>query len=175
MNENLAGALRDIHEIDPVSWWPPALGWWLVAILIIGLLIVLIPILRRVRRGDPALRARWQRDAAHHLRRLRRELGADNTKLVATELSELMRRIAIARCGRAACAGLSGSHWLDWLDAHDPVGFAWSNCREQLLLAPYAPPGRATDTALLRNMLDAALAWTHPGHLRCPTGGDRDV
>ena len=32
--------LRDIHLPEPVSWWPPALGWWLVAMTVMTLLIV---------------------------------------------------------------------------------------------------------------------------------------
>lgn len=27
--------LRDIHPPDPISWWPPAPGWWLVATILI--------------------------------------------------------------------------------------------------------------------------------------------
>ena len=30
--------LRGYHPPDPVSWWPPAPGWWLLALLILGLL-----------------------------------------------------------------------------------------------------------------------------------------
>lgn len=29
--------LRDIHLPDPIGWWPPAPGWWIVAILAITL------------------------------------------------------------------------------------------------------------------------------------------
>ena len=29
--------LRDLHMPDPISWWPPAFGWWMVmGLLIIG-------------------------------------------------------------------------------------------------------------------------------------------
>ena len=30
--------LRDIHGIQSVPWWPPAIGWWLIAAAIVGLL-----------------------------------------------------------------------------------------------------------------------------------------
>ena len=22
--------LRDVHMPDPISWWPPAFGWWMI-------------------------------------------------------------------------------------------------------------------------------------------------
>ncbi|WP_293815084.1 DUF4381 family protein, partial [Thiolapillus sp.] len=30
--------MRDIHELkmDQVSWWPPAIGWWLLAAAVLG-------------------------------------------------------------------------------------------------------------------------------------------
>lgn len=34
--------LRDIHTPDPISWWPLAPGWWILAGLIILGLIVLV-------------------------------------------------------------------------------------------------------------------------------------
>lgn len=38
MNEQIADALnqlRDIHEPLAPSWWPPAIGWWLLVICIV--------------------------------------------------------------------------------------------------------------------------------------------
>ena len=64
---------------------------------------------------------------------------------LAGELSELLRRIAIARLGRARAAGLSGERWLAWLQEHDPAGFAWTQLGQPLLTLPYAPPGSSQD------------------------------
>ena len=30
--------LRDIHLPEPISWWPPAPGWWILALLLISAL-----------------------------------------------------------------------------------------------------------------------------------------
>ena len=31
---NLLSQLKDIHQPTPVSWWPPAIGWYLLVIVI---------------------------------------------------------------------------------------------------------------------------------------------
>jgi len=39
MNPDLLALLRDIHSAPPVSWWPPAPGWWVVAALVLAALV----------------------------------------------------------------------------------------------------------------------------------------
>ncbi len=38
MNPDLLAQLKDIHSAPTVSWWPPAPGWWLLALLVFTLL-----------------------------------------------------------------------------------------------------------------------------------------
>ena len=89
--------LRDIRGIDPAPWWPPAPGWWLI---LFGILLsaMLVWWWLQQRRLYPL--GRWQKDARRRLLQLKRRLQSAPTKEVASELSELLRRIAIARCGR---------------------------------------------------------------------------
>ncbi|MEJ2622887.1 MAG: DUF4381 domain-containing protein, partial [Candidatus Thiodiazotropha sp.] len=114
--------LRDIRGIDSVSWWPPAPGWWL---LLIGLaiLILLAWWITRRRRLYPL--GRWQQDARRHLMTLKGRIKREPAKPVASDLSELLRRIAIARCGRCFIASLTDEAWLDWLQRNDSSGFPW--------------------------------------------------
>ncbi|MCF7990715.1 MAG: DUF4381 domain-containing protein [Thiohalocapsa sp.] len=158
-----ASQLRDIHDALGTPWWPLAPGWWLLlgAAALLSLLIwrfrpnwrLHLPI-PFVTLGD------WRWDAARALRRLRRESAGAPLKERVSALSELLRRIAMARQGRAACAGLHGNDWLDWLTRHDPRGFDWRNEGRLLLDAPYAPaaPGGA-DEDKLRRLLDAVEPW----------------
>lgn len=151
-----ADYLRDIHGLDPVGWWPPAPGWIVAGILA---LLVLAGLYRLWRSGYEFLG--WRHDARRRLRDLRRRLREQGPKPSAAELSELLRRIAVARCGRASCAGLAAEEWLDWLARNDPQGFDWRNEGRLLLSLPYAPDGRvdAAQAAQLERLIDAALKW----------------
>jgi hypothetical protein len=104
--------LRDLHLPEAVGWWPLAAGWWvLLGLLAIGLLLLL-------RRAW----IRWRRDAARRLalKELARVEGAyreaPNAVLLATRLSELLRRTMLAYSPRRDVAGLTGGDWLAWLD-----------------------------------------------------------
>ncbi len=151
--------LRDIHGLDPAPWWPPALGWWL---LVFGLILALwlwwrfFPGLK-----IPALSGiGWRWDASRRLRELRRRVGKQDPKQSAAELSELLRRIAMTRFGRDACAGLTGAEWLQWLHANDPQDYDWPEQGQLLLSMPYAPPGQGQEhDSQLRELVDAAQNW----------------
>jgi len=158
-----ATQLRDIHVNMGHPWWPPAPGWWLLlgAVVLLGLLLW---------RYDPRWRlyvplpvitlGTWRWEAAQGLRAIRRRLEQEPVKQAAVDLSELLRRIAMARHGRAACAGLNGADWLAWLTANDPRGFDWSRDAQMLLTAPYAQPAAPiTQREAISRLLDAAMEW----------------
>ncbi len=164
MNPDMLVRLRDIRGLDEVSWWPLASGWWLVALLTVVLLFALAMWLRNLRRY-PA--GSWRRHAWRQLRDLRQQARRMPAQQLAGELSELLRRIAIARLGRAHAAGLSGEHWLAWLQEHDPAGFDWAQRGRPLLTLPYAPPESGQDsTVQLLPLIDAAFAWVDRNRAR---------
>ncbi len=160
--------LRDIRGLDPVSWWPPGPGWWLLT----GALLILLYLAWRWRASlrlrippIPVLRiGDWRWDAARQLRALRQRAATQDAKATAGELSELLRRIAMARLGRDACAGLTGEAWLAWLGEQDPNHFDWPRQGRPLLGLPYAPPHRTgqphPDAATpWPELIDAAYGW----------------
>jgi hypothetical protein len=118
---------------------------------------ILIWLFIRWRRLYPL--GRWQKDARAQLIALRRQAKREPEKQVASELSELLRRIAIARCGREKTAALTDEAWLDWLQSNDTSGFQWRDKGQVLLLLPYAPPDRSADKAELAQLIDAAIHW----------------
>ncbi len=147
--------LRDIRGLDPIGWWPPAPGWWLIA----GFMLLLIAASVWLWRLGPYPLRTWRWDAWRKLRRLRLNMDSMAPKEVVSEFSELLRRIAIARFGRRTCAGLVGEAWLEWLTQHDPTGFDWNTKGRILLDLPYAPPNLQTGYEDLRELIDAALGW----------------
>jgi hypothetical protein len=155
--------LRDIHGIQSVPWWPPALGWWLIAATIVILCYLAWRWRTSIRLRIPPLPVfnigSWRWDAARQLRALRRRAQEQDIKQTAGELSELLRRVAMARLGRDTCAGLTGEDWLDWLKGNDPAGFDWSSGGRLLLDAPYAPAGAQGKNDELRRLLDATQDW----------------
>jgi len=150
---NPTDALRDIRGLDAIAWWPPAPGWWVFAIAAAA--AVLLVWIRR-RRG-------WKREARELLRALRGRMAREDPRRLAGELSEILRRIAMVRFGRHACAGLAGGRWLAWLEVHDPRRFPWSTRGRALVDLPYAPDDGVVDPAVLPPLIQAAEAWVVAG------------
>lgn len=126
-----------------------------VTALLVMMLISLVQNLRRYPAGS------WRRDAWRKLRALRQRASTLSSRELAEQLSELLRRIAVAGHGRDRVAALSGERWLAWLQEHDPTGFDWQGRGRPLLTLPYAPPGAETvDRKQLLPLIDAAMAWT---------------
>ena len=154
--ENGAVILRDIHGLDAVPWWPLAPGWWYLIGLVVGLLLMIAFRQWLVYNGPWT---GWRGDARRQLRALKKALPKDDPRQVAGRLSELLRRIAMARSGRREAAGLTGDVWLYWLVEHDTSGFDWVERGQVLLVAPYMPPASEVERAELLALIRAATRW----------------
>jgi len=102
--------LKDIHTPEFINWWPPAIGWWLVALLIILLIACGIWLFKRLTRKTAI------KTAKKLLLSIKQNPEIDNQqKLV--ELSKLIRRAAVTNLPRNKVAGLIGQDWLLFLDS----------------------------------------------------------
>lgn len=105
--------LRDIHLPDPISWWPPAIGWWLLAGIIVLSCIALNTWLRYQYqiKHSPANQAQQALQAI----RIEYQQNSDSQYLI-RELSALFRRLCISLFPREKTASLVGEDWLLFLD-----------------------------------------------------------
>ncbi len=105
--------LKDIHLPETSLWWPPAIGWWLLAILAPLTIGAAIYLYKRLRRQTALKTARKM------LAVLKQEKSRNPAQTLVA-LSTLLRRVAISTAPRAEVASLSGKAWLAYLDASFP-------------------------------------------------------
>ncbi|MDH5300403.1 MAG: DUF4381 domain-containing protein [Gammaproteobacteria bacterium] len=140
--------LRDIHLPAEVSAWPPAIGWYLLAALVL-LLIAAGWLWRRWR----------QRRAVHQLAQqelinIRQAFAQhNNAAQLASDVSTLLRRVCLLYFPREQVAGLQGQAWIDFLNQIHPVFEA--ELAQFLLTAPYARQIPQFDLPLL----DSTELW----------------
>ena len=137
--------IRDIHLPEVVSWWVPAIGWWLVLGAI--LLTILAILMLRFRRS----RRRYNRQATLEFENMYSSYQqALDPNIYVRELSVYLRKTAIHFYSRQIVAGLTGTKWLQFLDEtsdHKTGGRGKKNSAEEkfqsdvgqlLLTVPYA-------------------------------------
>lgn len=142
-NETLP--LRDIHLPDPVSWWPPAPGWWLLVLTLLLGVALAVWLRHRYRRGALHRTTRQALDAI-----TRDWKQSRDTRQLARELSVLMRRLCLSRYPRAEVAGLTGTAWLQRLDSLLPGEHFQKGIGRALVEAPYAAQVDVDGDALLQ-------------------------
>ena len=110
--ENPLINLKDIHLPPDVSIWPPALGWWILAVVFLLSFVFLGTWIRR----RFALR-KPKTEAIRFLNKLQnRQNNTDEALVILRDLSQLLRRAALTFCSDKNVASLHGTAWLDFLD-----------------------------------------------------------
>ena len=104
--------LKDIHLPQAIDWWPPAIGWWMLVLIVLAVTVVaLIWIWRRYQSKA------YRRQAETQLSQIRdRFQQQQDSGQLLSELSILLKRTCITRYGRDRVAGLAGKEWLQFLD-----------------------------------------------------------
>jgi hypothetical protein len=145
-SEELLSQLRDIQSAPEAPFWPPAPGWWILAV---GLLAVLVWAGRALRRQ--ALARRRRRDLLERLGSLRQEHDPDQEPQAwLAGVNRLLKVTAMRAFPDQAPAVLRGTEWTAFLGAEsDPEAFA------ALAAGPYEPHPRFDAAALER----AAEGW----------------
>lgn len=144
--------LKDIHMPDPISWWPPAPGWWVVGVIALGLMLwTTWRIIRYWRKTA------FKRAALCELKNLRRR-GGDPQHLL-TDLSILLRRVALVAFPAEDVASLHGKDWLAFLDRSGRTQAFSLGVGHYLASAPYVTELPATATQDLDLIWRLARDW----------------
>ncbi|MEN8205822.1 MAG: DUF4381 domain-containing protein [Pseudomonadota bacterium] len=142
--------LRDIHAAVAPGIWPPAPGWWVLALLLIA--VVVLSTLWLLRR--------------YHLFRLKLQIMdeieslsdccTNNTEEFTARLSMLLRRVALRRYSRERVASLTGNDWLRFLDETGGDGDFEHGIGQVLEDGPYRPHTRNLPA---EELLSLARRW----------------
>ncbi len=108
-------SLENLHDIivpAPSPWLPPAPGWYALAVSVLLLITWLL-----VGKYIDWQHNRYRREALRELGRFEKKLAdASQYHLVLPQLTQLVKRTAIAAYGKAQVASLNGVDWLTFLD-----------------------------------------------------------
>lgn len=111
--------LADIHLPGPVSFWPPAPGWWLLALLLLAALIVAGLRLRRIirqRRICAFALAELERIYVDYQAQQATSTDLNNLQLrFINDLNAVLRRVALWHYPAAGIASLGGRAWVDFI------------------------------------------------------------
>lgn len=149
--------LHDIEGLDPISWWPLPIGWWIV----IGAALFIICALSFFIFKKVAFRRSWRNDTFQKLALLEKDLSNTTAREIVISLSEYLRRIALRHFARQECAGLTGKSWLKWLAEHDPKNFDWEKKGILLIEVPYAPAHANLSVSEIKDLIQAVKDWVH--------------
>jgi hypothetical protein len=151
--------LHDIHLPPPISWWPPAPGWWYLLGTVFLTVGVGFFLFRRYKSG--ALR----RESLAQLQEIEEGYqDRGDPLLLVQELSILLRRIALSSqlTEQEQVAGLIGEDWLRFLDNHNTTKNPQKSTAFQqgagriLLTAPYQ---NRVDTEEIEALLTLCRQW----------------
>ena len=128
MEVDLSG-LRDIHMPIEPSWWPPALGWWLVlaGIFVVALIFGLI------------YGCWYNRPKQYALRELKHiYVKEKNSVEMARQVSLLLKRVALFNYPRKKVAALTDEQWIAFLQSKTAKSFSVEQL-ELLAISAYMP------------------------------------
>ena len=124
--------LRDIHLPDAISWWPPAIGWWILLALIIAAFIFIPKLYRRVTYTPlkKVAHITFQNIITQY-----KESHNDSSFIIAT--SQFLRQTAMSYCGREDIAQLTGDKWVQALNNLTEEKYFTDKVKQSLVNAPY--------------------------------------
>ena len=113
--EDLLAQLRNLDTPAEISWWPPALGWWILASLVIAAIIAFVLITVRDYRAGAAARQAKVCITQAHQSYLDSDASALSRSIFLQEVNAILKRLAANYEGSNQVAGLTGKAWRSYL------------------------------------------------------------
>lgn len=146
-NQDPLAQLRDIHLPEAVGFWPPAPGWWIMALMVIALLVAALTYAYRY-----YCRNRYRRLALKALADLQAYLDNNDYCGYLQQLNRLLKQTALAAGHRVDIASLSGQAWLALLDKSANTKDFSHGVGHILLDGPYAKKPENVDITELHQL-----------------------
>jgi len=106
----LLAQLKDVHAPPTPGLWPPAIGWWLLTLLVVGVTVFSVMALVRWRR-----RTAWRRLALREFEQLQRSYLQSASLKTLTDISGLLKRCAASALNQPTLLSATGEQWAKYL------------------------------------------------------------
>lgn len=145
----------------PISWWPPAPGWWLLAVLLPLLLWAGFKLLKRLPRKAARQSAEATLDplrqaALNELERLRKPYDGVDAGPWLQQLNAILKRLCRERYPQSHSHTLSSRAWLAFLDSRCPAA---GLTRWMILVEGAYRPHCSLDDKAIAGLNQAVSIW----------------
>lgn len=124
--------LQDIHLPQSADFWPLAIGWWILLVLVlitVAWFVIKAIKLNRRRKRQAKILARFSA--------LEEKLKVKSSNTIIAEINTLLRQLAITYYPREKIASLTGGDWLQFLDESGGTQDFSRGAGRILIEAPY--------------------------------------
>lgn len=109
--------LKGIHLPEAVSWWPPAIGWWVLLLLFVLSAVALFYVFKRLQ--QVSVRSK----AVEAFLQIKADYQKEQDKvLLSQQISQLLRQILLSSFAREEVASVTGEAWFKALQVCHPKG-----------------------------------------------------
>ena len=147
--------LHDIHLPEVAGWWPPAIGWWVLAIIVLLLLSwVTLKTWQWFRFYS------WQKKLLNEFNHKisQPSQSSQSSQVQVTAITEALRQSALTLYPDAHVANLTGADWLGFLESHGQ-NTPFSRPPGPLLTeAPYSDTVECDDLSI-NQLKQMAMTW----------------
>jgi len=145
----------------PISWWPPAPGWWLLAVLLPLLLWATFKLLKRLPRKAAGQTAEATLDplrqaALNELERLSKPYDGIDAGPWLQQLNAILKRLCRERYPQSHSHILSSRAWLAFLDSRCPAA---GLTRWMILVEGAYRPHCSLDDKAIAGLNQAVAIW----------------